>query len=88
MAQSGKSVNAGPRKPTPAQRKWLERGLSQAGGKLPLFDRDGQRISPRTVNACKDAGWAEPWFDNPLKSDWQVCKLTEAGRRALGANQR
>lgn len=69
--------------PTAAQRAWLVRGLSQPGGKLPLFDHDGLRIDPRTVHACLDAGWAEPWFRNPLKPDWLVCKLTETGRRAL-----
>jgi len=25
------------------------------------------------------------WFANPIKPDWQVCKLTEAGRRTMGA---
>lgn len=71
--------------PTRTQRVWLARGLDQPGGKLPLFDHNGRRISARTVKACLDAGWAEPWFQNPVKPDWQVCKLTEAGRAALGA---
>jgi hypothetical protein len=69
--------------PTPTQRAWLRRGLDQPGGKLPLFDRDGQQISPRTVRACLEHGWAEPWFSNPLKPDWLVCKLTPAGRSAV-----
>lgn len=69
--------------PTPTQRAWLRRGLEQPGGKLPLFDRDGQQISPRTVRACLEHGWAEPWFSNPLKPDWLVCKLTPAGRSAV-----
>ena len=67
--------------PTTVQRAWLVRGLAQPGGKLPLFDRDGQRVSTRTVRSCLDHGWAEPWFANPLKPDWLVCKLTPAGRR-------
>ena len=67
--------------PTPNQLNWLSRGLDQAGGKLPLFDEDGQRISERTVLSCVQKGWARPWFDNPIKPDWQVCGLTEAGRR-------
>ena len=67
-------------KPTATQRNWLVRGLSQPGGKLPLFDSSGQRISERTVRSCIDKGWAEPWFANPLKPDWLVCKLTESGR--------
>ena len=66
-----------------AQRRWLSRGIDQPGGKLPLFDRDGKRVSPQMVRACLDAGWAEPWFVNPLKPDWLVCKLTTNGRQAL-----
>ena len=66
-----------------AQRAWLVRGLSQPGGKLPLFDESGQRISPRTIQSSLDRGWAEPWFANPTKPDWLVCKLTELGREAL-----
>lgn len=66
-----------------AQRDWLARGLSQPGGKLPLFDRDGQKISDRTIKSCIRKGWAEPWFENPIKPDWLVCKLTDSGRRLL-----
>lgn len=67
-------------RPTPVQRRWLRRGLDQAGGKLSLFDEYGQRISERTVQSCIARGWAEPWFHNPLKPDWLVCKLTHLGR--------
>lgn len=70
-------------KPSAAQCEWLRRGLHQPGGKLPLFDRSGKRVNPQTVEACLEHGWAEPWFANPLKPDWLVCKLTEAGREAL-----
>jgi hypothetical protein len=66
--------------PTPVQRQWLRRGLDQPGGKLPLFDRYGQHIDPRTIRACIEQGWAEPWYRNPLKPDWMVCKLTARGR--------
>lgn len=66
--------------PTRAQRRWLKRGLTQPGGKLPLFDEDGQRIANSTVKSCIRLGWAEPWFENPLKLDWVVCKLTHLGR--------
>ena len=48
-----------------------------AGGKLPLFDLDGQAVAAAIVRRCLDRGWAEPWFNNPLKPDWLVCKLTE-----------
>ena len=64
---------------------YLRRGLVQPGGKLPLFDLDGQTIAPEVVQACLDRGWAEPWFNNPLKPDWLVCKLTQAGRQLASA---
>ncbi len=67
-------------RPTCAQLVWLRRGLGQPGGKLPLFDEDGQRVSPRTVRVCLDRGWAQPWFWNAIKPDWLVCKLTGKGR--------
>ena len=71
-------------KPTPSQRRWLERGLIQPGGKLPLFDGEGQQISGRTVRACVDHGWAEPWRHNPIKPDWLICRITAEGRAAVG----
>ena len=82
MAEHMDTVRAGPRglRPTPEQREWLQRGLEQPGGKLPLFDRYGQNVNPRTIRACIDHGWAEPWFTNPLIPDWLVCKLTQTGR--------
>ena len=70
-------------RPSPAQQAWLLRGLGQPGGKLPLFDREGQPISPRTIKSCIARGWAEPWFANPIKPDWLVCRLTAAGREAI-----
>ncbi|MBL4614689.1 MAG: hypothetical protein JKY27_07445 [Magnetovibrio sp.] len=73
-----KTTQAGP--PTQAQRTWLRRGIDQPGGKLPLFDKEGQQICERTVRSCIEKGWAEPWFSNPLKPDWIVCKLTASGR--------
>ena len=69
---------------TPAQRKYLQRGIDQPGGKLPLFDEQGQRVAAATIQACLEHGWAEPWFANPVKPDWLVCKLTDKGREALG----
>jgi hypothetical protein len=69
--------------PTSAQLHWLGRGRNQPGGKLPLFDEWGQRIDERVIRNCIAHGWAEPWFTNPLKPDWLVCKLTAAGRALL-----
>lgn len=71
------------RRPTKAQRIWLQAGLDQPGGKLPLFDARGQRVNERTIRSCLQQGWAEPWFYNPIKPDWMVCKLTDAGRKAV-----
>lgn len=61
------------------------RGLSQAGGKLPLFDELGQTVNSQTIRSCVRQGWAKPWIHNPVKPDWLVCKLTDAGRRVLDA---
>ena len=72
-------------RPTAAQREWLARGLRQPGGKLPLFDEWGQRVNEQTVRACIAHGWAEPWFTNPLKPDWLVCRLTASGRGLVTA---
>lgn len=69
--------------PTLVELLYLRRGLTQAGGKLPLFDLDGQDVDAAIVRRCVDRGWAEPWFNNPLKPDWLVCKLTDAGRRVV-----
>lgn len=74
-------------KPTTSQRRWLLRGLEQPGGKLPLFDENGQQVSERTVRSCIDKGWAKPWFANPIKPDWLICKLTESGRDVLAPRE-
>jgi hypothetical protein len=78
---AGPGASADRPRPTPAERAWLRRGLDQPGGKLPLFDRDGQAYSASLIRACIRKGWAEPWFANPMKPDWLVCRLTDAGRR-------
>jgi len=75
---------ADPARPTEPQRRYLERGLAEPGGKLPLFDRDGRQVPRKTVEACIAHGWAEPWTINPIKPDWLVCRLTSAGYRVLG----
>ena len=72
-------------RPTVTQLAWLRRGLDQAGGKLPLFDRYGQRYDSRTIQCAIEQGWAEPWFKNPIKPDWMVCRLTDAGREIAKA---
>lgn len=80
---TGKASGSGARRasrPTTPQLIWLRRGIEQPGGKLPLFDANGKRVSERTVRACLEQGWAETWFDNPIKPDWMICKLTTSGR--------
>jgi hypothetical protein len=77
-------TNAAAVRPSAAQRRYLERGLEQPGGKLPLFDRDGREVPRKTIEACIAHGWAELWTRNPIKPDWLVCRLTDAGYRVLG----
>jgi hypothetical protein len=66
-----------------AQLRYLRLGMNAAGGKLPLFDGQGQEISPKTIRACVEHGWVQPWFSNPIKPDWLVCRLTPAGKELL-----
>ena len=68
---------------TRAEREYLSMGKRQVGGKLPLFDEDGQLISTDTVRGCMEKGLAERWFANPIRPDWMVCRLTPAGREAV-----
>ncbi|WNJ98587.1 hypothetical protein L2D14_11985 [Thalassospiraceae bacterium LMO-JJ14] len=79
-AGAGKENAKRAQQPNETQLRWLQRGLEQPGGKLPLFDRIGQKVSEQTVRSCIRHGWAEPWFNNPIKPDWLVCRLTESGR--------
>jgi hypothetical protein len=78
-----------PHGPTPLQREWLKRGLDDPQGKLPMFDDEGQELDQRTVQACLENGWAEKWFENPLRPEVPVCRLTEKGRVvAIGRRRR
>ncbi|WP_033314953.1 hypothetical protein [Robiginitomaculum antarcticum] len=67
-----------------AERAYLAMGNHQAGGKLPIFDQNGQEIPARVIRACLDKGLAERWFANPMKPDWLVCRITDQGRKMLG----
>ena len=66
-----------------SERAYLSVGLRQPGGKLPIFDETGQTIPASVVKKCVKRGLAERWFANPMKPDWLVCRLTDAGRQAL-----
>ena len=69
--------------PSPEERVFLRAGLGQPGGKLPLFDDEGRPVPAALIRGCIARGWAAPWFENPLKPGWLVCKLTDAGRAAV-----
>ena len=79
MAKPGRSAPA----PTAAEAAYLRLGLNQPGRKLPLFDAKGQPIRPQVIRTCLARGWAERWFANPMAPNWLVCRLTEAGVRAV-----
>ena len=81
-----KPLSLSQEKPTKAQSNWLRRGLKEPGGKLPLFDNQGQKVSERTVESCLKKGWVEPWYHNPLKPNWIICKLTEVGKKVAETN--
>ena len=69
-------------KPTPSQRPLVATRARSGGRQAAAFRRVRPQVSERTVKSCIDKGWAEPWFANPLKPAWLVCKLTKAGRTA------
>ncbi len=71
-------------RPTAAQLAYLRRGLKQPKGRLPLFDKHGQRYNERTIQSCLEQGWIEPWFDDPTDADWTICRLTSAGAALAG----
>jgi hypothetical protein len=79
MAMTSENITAG--LPNREEMHYLTRGHGQPGGKLPLFDENGQEINATTIRACVEKGLAEPWFANPMKPDWLVCRLTDAGRQ-------
>lgn len=88
-ATSGRKAPRGnPTIPSKAQLSWLRKGISAPGYKLPLFDRNGQGFPQRMIKACLEQGWAEPWFSNPLKPDWLVCRLTQQGLFIAKCGQR
>lgn len=80
------AANTASVRPTEPQRRYLERGLTEPGGKLPLFDRNGREVPRRTIEACIANGWATPWAANPVKPDWLVCRLTPEGYRVVGGS--
>ena len=47
---------------TQKERDYLRMGINQPGGKLPLFDGQGQEINLSVIKACVNKGLAEQWF--------------------------
>lgn len=84
---SGKSpLSRSSLSPTPAQRRWLMRGLDSVDGRLPLFTENGRAVQGKMVDACQRNGWSEQWFSTKNAPDWQVHRLTRMGRKALEDN--
>lgn len=79
------ATSSAPAVPSDAERRYLVRGLTAPGGKLPLYDLEERRIPAKIIEACLAAGWAERWSSNPVKPDWLVCRLTGKGRAAITA---
>ena len=67
--------------------RFLRNGLRAPGGKLPLFDEEGQRIDRGLVQYCVDSGFAETWFVNDLRPDLPVYRITTKGCAALGCRE-
>ena len=61
---------------------WLQGGLQREEGRLALFDEFGEPVQKAIVRRAIDKGLAEPWFANPMRPQWTVCRLTEKGRHA------
>ena len=70
MGKSGSDRSVGGPPPTEVrstepQRRYLERGLAEPGGKLPRFDREGRQAPRKAIEACMAHDWVEPWTANP-----------------------
>ena len=84
---SDKSGSIRLRKPVPslAQRRYLQKGAQDDRGKLPLFDRDGQRYCVQTVEACVSAGWVKPIYKKTFLRDMDILEMTDEGCQALAS---
>jgi len=68
--------------------RFLQNGLRAPGGKLPLFDDEGQRIDTDLLRFCLDSGLAETWFVGEAGPDMPVYRLTDKGCAALGSREK
>ncbi len=60
-------------------REWLRGGEAREDGRLALFDQFGEPIDKKVVKTAIASGFAEPWFANPMRPQWTVCRLTQKG---------
>ncbi len=72
-------------RPTARQAAYLVKGLARPDRRLPLFDDQGQAVSPEMVLVCLRRGWVEPWFFPKSRPQWFVCRLSAAGVRIARA---
>ena len=71
--------------PSLTQRRYLQKGMRNDRGKLPLFDRYGQRYCVRTVEACLAAGWVKPTYKKTFLKDMDILELTDEGCKTLAS---
>ena len=64
-------------------REWLRGGQARDDGRLALFDQFGEPIDRKVVKTAIASGFAEPWFANPMRPQWTVCRLTAKGHEFL-----
>ena len=64
-------------------RQWLRGGEDRNDGRLALFDQFGEPIDKKVVKSAIASGLAEPWFANPMRPQWTVCRLTKKGQDFL-----
>ena len=69
--------------PSPAQLRYLRRGLERTGGCLPLFDDRGQVIPAVTTLTCIEKGWAEQWSVANTLGGLVMARLTAGGQAVL-----
>ncbi len=67
--------------------RFLKSGLRSPGGKLPLFDEEGQRVDGDLMRYCVESGLAETWFVESRQPDLPIYRITEKGCAALGCRE-